>query len=377
MIDRKYLLSEFQKLVSIDSESFHERKMADFLKGELATLGISAAEDDAGESFNGDAGNLFARIPAYLPADSSEEDMPEPVLISSHMDTVAPGNGRRALIGENGIIHSAGDTVLGADDHAGLAEILTALKVITEKKLYHPEIELLFAAAEEPFARGSGVFDFSKVHARRAYVLDLDGPVGGAALAAPAMVTLDIRVKGKSAHAGFAPEKGINAIQAAAAAISRLRMGRVDEDTTMNIGTIAGGTSKNIVAGSVAMTGEIRSMKDEKAREMVEKIQSIFEEEAVKIGAFARVDAVLNFHSYCIAKEEKVVKEYLAACIRAGVKPALTTTFGGSDNNHFAEHGIRGIVIACGMNNCHTAAEWTSLDEMERATRIVLELMRS
>ena len=442
LIDRENLVNEFRRLVEIDSESYHEREMADYLLARLKGLGLTAEEDDAWKilqekpalstascsasdtsfgkgqagapgtffekSTNGAPGTFFEKSPGGTPGTSFEKgqagapstffekspngtaagniyaflegSLPDgihaaPVLFAAHMDTVSPGNGKHAVLQADGRITSDGTTVLGADDAAALSAILTALEIIQREHLPHPPIEILFPAAEEPYTQGSRLFDFSKIKSHMAYVLDLSGPVGNAALAAPSILSFKIKVLGRAAHAGFCPETGIHAIDLAAKALVRVPSGRLDKETTLNVGLISGGTAPNIVPDACVLTGEIRSMQHERALEEMSAVRTVFENEAKKGGGKAEVFVSEEFRSYRISENEEVVRRFEEACRRSGIEPALTRTFGGSDNNTLASHGIRGIVLACGMNDSHTVLEWTSVDELYKSTQILLNLM--
>ena len=368
-IDR--LVKEFERLVEFDSESFSEREIADYLKTRLKELGLTVQEDTAGEAIGGNAGNLYAVLPGNLPEGNEDRA----ILLSSHLDTVKPGKGKKAVIHEDGRITSQGTTVLGADDAAGLAEIIEALTVIREREFAHPDIELILPVAEEPYAQGSKVFDYGKVKAKTAYVLDLSGPVGRAAVAAPSIISLTIRVKGKAAHAGFCPEAGIHAIRIAAEAIAVLPEGHLDETTTVNLGTITGGVAENIVPDTVEIRGEIRSMEHESALAVAEEIKKEFEDAAQAAGGQAEVLIREQFRAYRIREDEYTVTHFKEACRDLGLSGELEDTFGGSDNNHFTAHGIRGIVVANAMNEVHTVEEWTSTEELTRAAELVLRLV--
>ena len=377
-IDRERLVREFTHLVGFDSESYSEREIADYLKCRLLELGLVVEEDSADqllqELHTGDLARSAGNLYGYL-AGNIEENAPEAILLSSHMDTVKPGNGKKAVIHEDGRITSDGTTVLGADDAAGLSEILEVLTVIQEKQLPHPDIEVIFPVAEEPYAQGSRVFDYSKVKAKTAYVLDMSGPVGRAAVAAPSILSLIIHVTGKTAHAGFSPEAGIHAIRIAGNAITRIPQGHIDEVTTVNLGTIQGGIARNIVPDSVTITGEIRSLNHEQALKQAEQIRSIFAEEAEKLGGSAVTEITVEFQAYRIREDEYVVAHFQEACRKLGLSGTLEETFGGSDNNHFTAHGIRGIVVANAMNEVHTTQEWTTIDEMVKAAELTLTLV--
>ena len=363
------LVEEFQELVSVDSVSYRERDMADLLKDKLGMLGIDAIEDNAGEHCGGNAGNIYGVWKGTLPG--------APILFSAHMDTVEPGIGKKAILQEDGRITSDGTTVLGSDDAAGIAEILEAIRSIQEQNIQHRDIEVLFPVAEEVYGRGSHVFDYSCIQAKEAYVLDLSGAVGTASLQEPTLIPFTVEIQGKASHAGFAPEEGIHAIAIAADAIGQIEQGRIGEDTTVNIGKISGGTATNIVPEHVIMRGEIRSYEHRKAIETVENIGRIIEETAKAHGGSSNMTYDVHLHAYKIEETEPVVKRFEKACLELGIESRLTRTFGGSDNNSFLQHGIRGIVLACGMNQVHTTNEYATVEELERSASIVAKLMTS
>ena len=368
MINAKRLCDLFQELVSIDSPSFGEREMNHFLKSRLASLGIPAQEDDAGGKMSGDSGNLYAYIPGDI-------DLP-PLLFCGHMDTVEPSRGKRAVVDRNGTITSAGNTVLGADDCAALASFLEALTVLHEGKIPHRPIELLLTAAEEPYCTGVRYADFDKIQAKEAYVFDLDGPVGRAALQAPTILSWRLHFTGRSAHAGFAPEEGIHAVKAAAAAIDNIPCGHVGE-ATVNVGTITGGTATNIVPEQCILTGEIRSFSNQEAQALLADIEVAAGEAAATYGATVQVDHTVHVSAYYTPADHPATRRFQAACRQMQLEPELGKTFGGSDNNILSEHGIIGLVVATAMNNCHSCAEYTTAKELERAANLALALMLS
>lgn len=369
MIDTNRLLSLFEKLVSIDSPSFGERELGAFVTQQLHTLGISVWEDGAAEAIGGSCGNLHAYLEGSL-------DLP-PLLFCAHLDTVEPSRNKHLQISGDGRITSAGETVLGADDCAGLASILEALTSLKASNRPHRPIELLFTAAEEPYCRGVQAADFSRIRSREAYVFDLTGPVGDAAYQAPTILSFQAVFTGRSAHAGFAPEQGINAIRAAAHAITAIPSGRIDENTTLNLGTIVGGTADNIVPDCCTLTGEIRSYSDEAATGLLADITRRMQEAAKAYGARAEVTHRVNVSAYRTDPESAVVRRFQSACGQSGLSSRLLPTFGGSDNNYLAQRGIQGIVVATAMNSCHSTSEYTTVDELARSAGLALALMLS
>ncbi len=375
-VNKDRILAEFFKLTSFDAPSYQEEGIAKYLKEKLKSLGLSVEEDDAKSkllkedaSRTKTASNLYA----YLKGTG------DPILFSSHMDTVNPGIGKKAILHDDGRITSAGNTVLGADDVSGLVSIIEALTVIQEKKLPHPDLEILFTVAEEPYCSGSRFIDYKKIKAKEGYVLDLTGPVGTAATAAPSILSLKIGVKGRAAHAGFNPEKGINALSIAADALANIRTGRVYENLTVNFGTISGGSGRNIVPEAIWIEGEIRCLEHEKALCEADLIREIFEKAAKKYGGTIEFGLTEHIRSYGISKRKNVVKRFLSAAkeVTTLEHPETITTYGGSDANRLNEHNVDTIVIANAMENSHGTDEYTTAAELTRSAELTLRLMTS
>ena len=366
MIQTKRLLQLFQELVALDNPSGAEAAVLGKIREELNRLGIASEEDDTGAKIGGNAGNLYAFVDGTVAL--------PPLLLSAHMDCVDPAVGKRAVVHPDGTITSSGDTVLGADDLSGVAVILEALTVLKENQLPHRPLELLFDVSEETYCTGIQQFDFSRLHSQEAYVLDLSGAVGRAAYQAPSILSFREVFHGRAAHAAFSPEAGIHAIQAAAKAVASIPCGRV-EDTTVNIGTISGGTADNIVPETCTVTGEVRSFDDGSARRQLGRIEKTLRDAAESAGAGLDFSSEALCTAYAVSCDAPVAKRFQAACLAAGLTPEFVTTYGGSDNNHFAQQGIRGLVVASGMNDCHSRGEWSSVAELERAARLTLALI--
>lgn len=372
MINSDRIRREFDKLASFDSESFAEYDIKEYLKQKLTDLGLAVTEDDAWKKLGHEnpksAGNLYAFLKGTEPS--------EPILFSAHMDTVSPGIGKKPIWHEDGRVTSDGRTVLGADDISGIVSILEALTVIAEDKIPHPDLEIVFSVAEEPFCKGISVFDFGQLKSKIGYVLDLDGKVGTAAVRAPTVLALDIRIDGRAAHSGFSPEKGINALNIAVAALSRIPAGRINPETTVNFGIIEGGTGKNVVPASVHIQGEVRSLVHEKALAEANTIERIFREEAQKLGGSVHFSAEEAIRAYDVSEDEPVRKRFERAVSELGwEQPAYVTTLGGSDANYFNKHGIRTIVAANAMENVHTVYESAQISELIRSAELTLKLM--
>jgi len=390
-INKERIYQLFSDLVAIDSVSFQERQAADFVKEYLRPYGGEIYEDQAWQSeyeiitdsdgrkkarpLQGEgkiladqlSGNVYAFIPGELPG--------KPLLFSAHLDTVPPGYGKKTVIDENNIIRSVGETVLGSDDFAGVTQILEALRILRENNIPHRDLELIFPVAEEIYGRGSRGLDYGRIRSEEAYVLDLSGTIGLAVLKAPSIISFQVTVKGRSAHAGFAPEEGIHAIQIAAVAVSEIKMGRIGENSTRNIGMIHGGRAGNIIPDTVVISGEIRSYSHEQALLLLEEVKEVFRQKTQQLGGEALIRSEVQIKAYQTDPKSDVVKKFQEACIDSDLPVQLLNTFGGSDNNHFVEHGINGIVISCGMQNVHTTEEFITLEDLCKGTELVVRLM--
>ena len=389
LINSDRLVRLFCELVAIDSPSYHEEIMCATLKERLETLGLAVTQDDAGRHYHVSYGNLLgflpgsagdpAKVAGSRPAkeESVERSQLPPLLFCCHMDTVVPAIGKKAMVHEDGTITSDGSTVLGADDVAGIVSILEALQILQEHHLPHRPLEILFTMSEEVYSRGMLYFDMTKLRSQEGYTLDLTGPVGTAAYAAPSIVPFTVVCKGRAAHAGFAPESGVHAIAMSGAAISRLPLGHVDEGTTLNIGGIEGGKATNIVPEQCTVTGEVRSLSHKTAMEQLALTRHIFEEEAARFGGEIELSHYSGCKAYATELSQPVVRRFEKACEELGFTPSLVKTFGGSDNNCLAQGNFQGIVLANAMNRCHSCEEYTTVEELIRSTALTLALMCS
>ena len=366
-INKDRIVAEFRSLVEIDSESLNEREMADVLKVMLRDLGFEVEEDDAGSKINGNAGNIYA----YLKGDPSRPS----ILLSGHMDTVKPGIGKEAILHDDGKITSKGDTVLGGDDLTGVVGILEGIRLALDSEKPVGDIEILFSVCEEIYGKGAAIADYDKIKSKIAYALDLSGAPGEAAIKAPSIVSFTSIINGKAAHSGFEPEKGVHALKAAANAISKIQLGHVPGDMTVNVGTISAGKANNIVPEVCVSTGEVRGFDHEKVLEKVAEIESIFREEAMAIGATAEFSHEVNIMAFNISEDEEVCTRFKTACSNLGLPGNLVSTHGGSDNAFFVEKGIRGIVLSCGMYNVHSVDEYTYADDLVMNAKLVSELL--
>ncbi len=366
-INEERLFREFITLAEIDSPSLKERELADYLKNRLQGLGLTVEEDDTAAKIGGSAGNLLAHLPG-------DEGL-APLLFACHMDTVNPGEGVEVLF-EDGVFRSKGDTVLGGDDKAGIASLLEVLEMIRENGQPHCPLEILLTVGEEHGLLGSKNFDTGKLSSKMGYVLDSTGSPGAIITAAPAQNVLYITVKGKAAHAGFEPERGVNAIRIASEAISRLRLGRIDEETTSNVGIIEGGKATNIVPDAVFIQGETRSLDRGKLDAITEEIIGEFEGIKEIPGANSDIRVTFEYPEYRLDPEQETVKFAAAAINRAGLDLRLETSGGGSDANIFNAAGLPVANLAVGMQNAHTTDEFLDSQDLIHMVRILWEMIQ-
>lgn len=365
MIAEEDVKKTFAELVAIDSPSLGEREMADHIREMFGKLEIEMTEDDSAQITGSTAGNLHG----YLRGNGNA-----PILLAAHMDTVMPAFGKKAIFHSDGSITSDGTTVLGADDLSGVTAIYEAVRYLKQHDVDHRDVELLFTTGEELYCKGAKAFDYKKIKAQSALVLDLSGRIGDAAYAAPTILSFEVSVKGKAAHAGFCPEDGIHAIKAVCEAIAALPQGHIDEVTTANIGMISGGDGINIVPEKCIVKGEIRSLSHDKAIAVAEKYKSVFLEITARYGAQAEWKQTLDIKAYETNPSSRIIAEYKHACSQLKIVPNLSKTFGGSDNNVFAQNGIEGIVIATSMNNVHGCKEYANVSEIAQVAEILIRV---
>ena len=289
MINRQRLVDTFLDLVRIDNPSGHEQEVARYCSARLAALGFSLESDSAG--------NLFAKRQDAKRQDAKRPGRGQPLMVNAHMDSVQPCMGIKPVV-DGDTIHSDGTTILGADDRASVAAILEALQVLVEEKLAAPPLEVVLTVCEEMGLKGVREMDFSHITAKEGVTLDHEGPAGGIVIAAPYQDRLLVTIHGKMAHAGVAPEQGISAIRVAAEAIAAMPLGRIDPETTSNIGIIHGGSARNVVPGRVDVEGEARSRNEAKLKKQTGAMVHAFEEAAARHGARAELTVTRNYHGF-------------------------------------------------------------------------------
>lgn len=365
-VNEQRLLESFLEYVQIDSETGTEQAMAQRLEQELRALGCSVTYDDAGEKAGCSVGNLYA----VLPGDESLE----PILLSAHMDTVKPGLGIKPIV-ENGVIHTDGSTILGSDDKSGVAAIMETLRVLQEERLPHPKLEIVFSICEEGGVLGSANMDYDRLTAKKAVVLDSSGVPGKMILAAPGQYKLNVEIHGRASHAGVSPENGISAIQVAADAIGAMKLLRIDEETTANIGAIHAQFSTNIVPDLLTMSGEARSRSNDKLEAQAQHMLNCIQASCEKFGASYTGGLTLTYPGYHISEDHPFVSQVKDACVKAGLTPVLGASGGGSDANHMNHHGITAIPLATGMTKVHSVEEFILVEHLIQTAQLVLTLV--
>ncbi len=354
------VVEEFIRLASINSPSRQEGALAAYLLGRLREMGLEPVVDESAPVSGSDTGNILVRIPGNAAGPV--------ILLCAHMDTVWPTEGMTPVI-RDGVVYSNGETVLGADDKAGIAMILAAVSEILEEGAPHGPLELLFTVQEEIGLFGATYLQ-AELQADFGYIVDGDGPVGNIVNRAPSKVDLDFTIKGKAAHAAR-PEQGINAISVAAAAISRLKSGRIDDDTTMNIGLIKGGKARNIVPEEAEVNIEIRSFNEKTLEEQVQKAIAVFNEEVKAAGAALRVRRELNFVTFNIPETHPVVANALRAAAAAGIEPEFRKSGGGMDANVFNGRGLPCIGLGFGAEQMHSPEEHIPVSQLISGVRFI------
>ncbi len=352
------MVEQFMEMVRIDSESGNEARMMRYLLG--------AVEEAGGRAELDDYGNLIGRFPGRGGGESAA-----PVLLSCHADTVKPGVGIEPVLGEDGVIRSAGDTILGADDKAGIAEVLEVLR----RAEVCPPVELAVSRQEEVGLFGVKNLDFSLLTARRGFLMDND-TLDTIVIGGPSYFAIDVAVSGRAAHAGMEPEKGINAIQAAARAIAALRLGRLDHETTANVGVIEGGMIRNGVPAKATFLAECRSADHAKAAALAEEMEGIIRDQVTAIGAKAEVRIDNLCRAVSIAEDAWSVRVAKAGLATVGIAADTVFITGFTDASIYNNQGIEMAVVGIGAQGEHSTDECVAVADMEKACAALVEMLR-
>ncbi|WP_026961936.1 M20/M25/M40 family metallo-hydrolase [Alicyclobacillus herbarius] len=367
-MDESIAYQLFCDFVQLESPSLHEGKVARRCQEELERLGCQVEFDTAGDELGGETGNLYATLPG--------DDSRVPILLTAHMDTVAPGVGIRPQLGPDGVIRSDGTTILGADDKVGITAILLALRKLVLRGDSHGPIQVVFTIAEELGLRGSAAADAGRLFAKYGLCLDSGGEPGTFVVGGPSQIRWQAEVRGRAAHAGVAPEQGISAIQVAARAVARIPHGRIDAESTVNIGSFIGQGPTNVVRDKVQIIGEARSLSDVRLQQIMDDMEAVFREVATRHGAELDFIYHQTYRGFRFDRTHPLPRLAEMAARRAGLSPKAVTSGGGSDANHFTAMGIPTLNVGVGYQDIHSPQERVAARDIVRAARFVYEFLR-
>lgn len=376
MINEQRLRQYFLDLVQIDSEARFERRIATKLKADLEALGATVEEDDAGPRVKSDSGNLIGRLQGTVP-------QAPPMLLCVHMDTVVPGKGVKPIIDGN-IIRTDGTTILGGDDKTGIAALMEALRSAREQNIPLGDLEIVMTICEERGLLGAIQLDASRLRSKVGLVFDSDEP-GVLFTKAPAANHLEWHIYGQESHAGVAPERGISAIKIASEAIAQMKLGRIDFETTANIGVINGGAATNIIPNHVVVHGETRSRSMAKLDAQTKHMDQCFHEAASRYSldlgdtvVRARVESTIEraYDLMDVPDDAPIVKLVQQAAGAIGEEIVLKAMGGACDANIFNGKGISCANLGTGMRDIHTTHEWVDVRDLVKTAQIILELLR-
>jgi tripeptide aminopeptidase len=356
------VLDLFLELAAIPSPSGEEHAVAERVTAYLRDLALEPESDDAG--------NVLARIAA------KDANGGAPIFLCAHMDTV-PVSGPIEPVVENGVVRNGANTILGADNKAAVAVLLQAARTLLSEQRPHAGIELLFTVREETGLEGAKAFDHARLGARSGFVYDYSGHVGDVVLAAPSARQIDVAFRGRPAHAGIAPEEGRSAIFATAKAIADLRLGRIDEETTANVGRIEGGTARNVVPEFCTVAAEVRSRDEKKLAELVAEMLDAFTFAAGVAECEVAMNVDESYRGYRLRPDDPPVRLAYAALERAGFSPRPVDVGGGADANVFNARGLPCVNLANGMAHVHTAEEEIAVADLDGMLRVTLELVEA
>jgi tripeptide aminopeptidase len=360
-------LDLFLELAALPSPSGAERAVADRVADYLREAGIEVDEDDAGARIDASAGNLLCRLPAT-------QSSGLPIFLCAHLDTVPPDGPIEPVV-DDGVVRNGARTILGADNKAAVAAMLVGATRVLHERRPHAGIELLFTPKEEVGLRGAYAFDHERLRARVGFVYDHAAPIGDVVLGAPTARTVSVRYHGRAAHAGIAPEEGRSAIAAAAKAIADLRLGRIDDETTANVGVIRGGTARNIVPEWCTFDAEVRSHDENKLADLVQELLDTVTFAAGLAECEVETQIEESYRGYRFRRDELAVRLAAAALDRSGFTPRLALAGGGADANVFNERGLVCVNLANGMASIHTHDEHIAVDDLERMVDVTLALV--
>ncbi len=368
-VNTERLVQTFLQLARQNTPPRQERAASLIGQQILEEIGFECRFDDAGERVGGNVGNLIAWKKGSVPHAPA-------VFFSAHFDTVEPTPGLEPII-DGDIIKSDGKTIVGADDKCGMAPILEAMCVIAEQNIPHGDIQLLLTICEEIGLVGAAHMNPADIRARYGYVLDAGPPVGSLVYSAPTQDIYDVRIHGRAAHAGAQPEDGVSALVVAAKAIARMKLGRIDFETTANVGIMESGTATNIIPSECYLKCEARSRKQSKLDTQREHMLGILQEEAQAAGATVEIEPHTPYVGYELGMDSDVLRIGMAGAERIGLEPILRVTGGGADANIFNAFGVPTTVLGCGMVNIHRHDEYCTISDMVKSAQLVVSIVQT
>jgi len=357
----------FLELASVASPPGEERAVADRVTRYLRDCGLAVDEDDAGPAVGSTSGNLYTRLE---PTSGGE-----PLFLCAHLDTVPPTDEIEPVLGDDGIVRNARPTILGGDNKAAVAAMLEATRRVLSENRRHAGIELLFTPKEEVGLLGAYAFDHRRFQAQVGYVYDQAAPIGEVVLGAPSSQSLEITFHGRASHAGMYPEEGRSAIVAAARAISEMRLGRVDEASSANVGTISGGTAANIVPEWCTLVAEARSHDERKLAELVQSMQDAVTFAAGLAEVEVETQARKSYRGYRFRRDDRPVALAADALGRCGFDVSYGLSGGAADANVFNERGLRCVNLANGMAEIHSPDEHIAVADLQGMVDVTLALL--
>lgn len=364
-MNKERLVNTFLDLVKIPSPSGNERRVADYILNFCNANGIEVYEDNANIEYGGNAGNVVA----ILRCENKKR-----LMFSAHMDTVLPCDEINPIL-EDGVIRSDGTSILGGDDKCGIAAMLEMMlnaKALSDR----PELIFVFSFGEENGLNGPKYMDTEQLgKIDGAYILDSSGRVGEIVKGAPYFANGVLKVIGKEAHAGICPEKGVNALCVAAQAITQLHIGRIDEETTCNLGEVKGGLAYNIVMPSVDIVFEARSLNHSKLENLLNEVHHVFKETCSELNARFETTVKIQTPGFMIDEDDELSKAVVRACEKIGIEAEFKTSGGASDANIYNSKGIKSLNLACGMSDVHTVHEYLRIDDLVKITELITALM--
>ena len=366
-IDKKRLIDSFFRLVRIKSQSGEEKEIVEHVREILSGIGLEVDVDDSGKKYGSNSGNLTA----FLKGDNPEM---MPIFMGAHLDTVILNGEVIPYIDDGTIRNKNSKCILGGDDKVAVAAIIEVLRSIVENNIETGDIYIVFTISEEIGVVGAKYVNMDKVGAEYGFVFDAHGDIGTIYNKAPYQNSIDAEFIGKAAHAGIEPEKGINSIKAAAIAISNIRFGRLDQETTANIGKINGGVARNIVPENTKVILEARSLEETRLEKVTKEMIASLKRASSDTGCKLKYKLVREYDGFNIGLEEIPLKIAFNAIKKIGIDPVVASSGGGSDINVFNSKGKRAVNLSSGMEDVHTNSEYVKISQLEKLAQLIFEI---